>query len=208
VSFFDSLETPWQVAFAEAWEAWRCGSLPIGAAIVLNGEVIARGRNRLGEAHTVAGFLAGTNIAHAEINALVQLPKHLEKQEMHLYTTLEPCPMCAGAIRMSHIRHLHFAAHNHAGVSRLLETDPYMSREWLAVHRPFHDLLENISVILNLLAYIEDNPTPDRYYQYHAERYPTEFTFLMQSAHQAFLANAKHNLQVRDVLDWLAGRLG
>jgi tRNA(Arg) A34 adenosine deaminase TadA len=208
VNFFDSLETPWQVAFEEAWEAWRCGSLPIGAAIVLDGEVIARGRNRLGEAHTLVGFLAGTNIAHAEINALVQIPMHLENQELHLYTTLEPCPMCAGAIRMSHIQHLYFAAHSNSGASHLLETDAYMSREWLTVHRPSNGLLGNASVILNLVAQFEENPTLDRYYQNHAKRYSKEFTFLMQPEHQAFLVRAKHSLQVRDVLDWLAERLG
>ncbi len=158
MSFWDTLETPWQEAFAQAWEAYRAGSLPIGAVVTRDGEIIARGRNRLGEPHQIQGFISGTNIGHAEINALAQIPTALEGHELSIYTTVEPCPMCAGAIRMTHVGNVFYAARDPwAGCANLLESHSYMARDWLKVRGLQGSHLEQVSLVLLLHCIIEQN---------------------------------------------------
>jgi tRNA(Arg) A34 adenosine deaminase TadA len=56
-----------------AWESFRAGSLGIGAVITRDGETLATGRNRLAESDPGEVVLAGTSLAHAELNALAKL---------------------------------------------------------------------------------------------------------------------------------------
>src|SRR5213592_3905917 len=103
--FLDQLAMPWRVCLEEAWVAYRAGSLPIGAAVVgPGGGIVGRGRNRIFETdaeEVQAPCLAGHRLAHAEINALVSVDHAaLSIRECVLYTTLEPCALCVGAIRM------------------------------------------------------------------------------------------------------------
>ena len=80
-------------ALALAREAAEDGEVPVGCVIVRNGEIISRGRNRRE---------AGKNaLAHAEIEAIDGACRALGGWRLcgcTLYVTLEPCPMCAGAI--------------------------------------------------------------------------------------------------------------
>lgn len=74
------------------------GEVPVGAVVVRDGEIIGRGRNRREQ--------AGNALAHAELEAINQACKHLGGWQLvncTLYVTLEPCPMCAGAIINSRI---------------------------------------------------------------------------------------------------------
>ena len=76
-----------------AREAAAGGDVPVGCVIVRDGEVIGRGRNRREE--------AGDATAHAEVEAIRDACARLGGWRLHrcvLYVTLEPCPMCAGAI--------------------------------------------------------------------------------------------------------------
>jgi tRNA(adenine34) deaminase len=76
-----------------AREAAAGGDVPVGCVIVRDGEVIGRGRNRREE--------AGDATAHAEVEAIRDACARLGSWRLHrcvLYVTLEPCPMCAGAI--------------------------------------------------------------------------------------------------------------
>ncbi len=76
-----------------AREAASGGDVPVGCVIVRDGEVIGRGRNRREE--------AGDATAHAEVEAIRDACARLGSWRLHrcvLYVTLEPCPMCAGAI--------------------------------------------------------------------------------------------------------------
>jgi tRNA(adenine34) deaminase len=130
----------WQTALSEAWEAYLRGSYPIGACVVdADGVVIARGRNRLGEPRNVAGgFVAGHDLAHAEINALLNLAAtpRPECRSWTVLTTVEPCPQCAGAIAMSGLRAVEYAAPDPwGGCTRLLTDDPYVSGKRIRVGR-------------------------------------------------------------------------
>ena len=76
-----------------AREAAAEGEVPVGCVIVRNGEIVGRGRNRRETGRTALG--------HAEIEAIAQACQNLggwRLWECTVYVTLEPCPMCAGAI--------------------------------------------------------------------------------------------------------------
>ena len=80
-------------ALALAKEAAAEGEVPVGCVIVRNGEIVGRGRNRRETGKTALG--------HAEIEAIGEACRVLggwRLWECTLYVTLEPCPMCAGAI--------------------------------------------------------------------------------------------------------------
>lgn len=80
-------------ALALAREAAAAGDVPVGCVIVRDGEIVGRGRNRREE--------RGDATAHAEVEAIRDACARLGSWRLHrcaLYVTLEPCPMCAGAI--------------------------------------------------------------------------------------------------------------
>ena len=80
-------------ALALAREAADAGEVPVGCVIVRKGQIVGRGRNRREEGKSA--------LAHAEIEAISQACANLggwRLWECTLYVTLEPCPMCAGAI--------------------------------------------------------------------------------------------------------------
>lgn len=88
-----------------AKEAYADGEVPVGCVIVRNGEIVGRGRNRRETEKTALG--------HAEIEAIGQACEALggwRLWECTLYVTLEPCPMCAGAIINARIPHVVFGA--------------------------------------------------------------------------------------------------
>lgn len=145
MSFWDNLANPWQAALEEAWTAYLHGSLPIGAVIVRGDQIIARGRNRIAEAHEINGFIGGTQISHAELNALVQLSNDADTRGLELYSTMEPCPMCAGAIAMASLKTVHFAVRDAwAGSTHLFEKDGYLAGKRIKLHPPADTTLELI----------------------------------------------------------------
>ena len=82
-----------EMALELAKEAALEGEVPVGCVIVCDGQVVGRGRNRRETAKTALG--------HAEIEAIADACKNLGGWRLWkctLYVTLEPCPMCAGAI--------------------------------------------------------------------------------------------------------------
>ena len=99
-----------QRAVELALKAKQEGNLPIGAVITLDKKIIAEGRNKIWQPH-----FAGTR--HAEIEALHAIPIELwsQSKEMTLYTTLEPCLMCTGAILLHHIGTVIFGAKDTIG---------------------------------------------------------------------------------------------
>lgn len=96
-----------KTALSEAQLAADCGEVPVGAVIVRDGEIIARGRNNREGGKTALG--------HAEINAISEACKSLRGWHLErctLYVTLEPCAMCAGAILNAHIDRVVFGAYD------------------------------------------------------------------------------------------------
>lgn len=88
-----------------AREAADAGEVPVGCVIVRDGAVIGRGRNRREEKQAVC--------SHAEMEAMAQANATLGSWRLDncaLYVTLEPCPMCAGAIINSRIRRVVYGA--------------------------------------------------------------------------------------------------
>lgn len=86
-------------AIAEAKKAESLGEVPIGAVVVREGVIIGRGHNLRETQHNP--------IAHAEIMAIQQASQALDAWRLldcTLYVTLEPCPMCAGAIVQSRVK--------------------------------------------------------------------------------------------------------
>ena len=88
-----------------AQEAADAGEVPVGCVIVRDGAVIGRGRNRREEKQAVC--------SHAEMEAMAQANATLGSWRLDncaLYVTLEPCPMCAGAIVNSRIKRVVYGA--------------------------------------------------------------------------------------------------
>jgi len=107
---WNALSEPWRVSLQEAWESWCEGSAGVGAVIVDgDGRIIARGRNRRHDPRGDAHSIAGTRYAHAEMCALAALPPG-PSDRYTLYSTFEPCLMCSGAIMLSRIPKVRFAA--------------------------------------------------------------------------------------------------
>src|ERR1700761_4474373 len=92
-----SIAAPWQAALAEGWAAFCAGNPPVGAVITGPDEsVAAAGRRRRHDRDVPAGQLAGTSLAHAEVNACAQL-RPGDYRDYTLWATLEPCPLCSAA---------------------------------------------------------------------------------------------------------------
>lgn len=92
-------------AFAAARAAAAAGEVPVGAAVVRDGVILAVAHNRPRELHDPT--------AHAEILAIRAACATLGTERLvgcDLYVTLEPCPMCAGAISFARIRRLYYGA--------------------------------------------------------------------------------------------------
>ncbi|MDP2994199.1 MAG: nucleoside deaminase [Anaerolineales bacterium] len=110
-------------ALREAEQAGLAGESPIGAVIVHNGIIVGRGRARHEERHS--------EIAHAELNALLEAEKHIH-DHIHdgivLYTTVEPCVMCLGAVVMSDVDHIVFGLYDGNIHPEQMLTIPYVRR--------------------------------------------------------------------------------
>jgi len=96
-------------ALGLAREAAAAGEVPVGCVIVRNGQIIGRGRNRREEKSSA--------LSHAEIEAIAEANAALRSwrlEDCALYVTLEPCPMCAGAILNARIPRVFYGARDAA----------------------------------------------------------------------------------------------
>ena len=92
-------------AIAQARLAAATGEIPVGAIVVSNDRILARGHNQT--------ELLSDVTAHAEMIALTAAANHLGDKYLHdctLYVTLEPCPMCAGALAWSQVSRIVYGA--------------------------------------------------------------------------------------------------
>lgn len=96
-----------QEAIKEAKKAAALGEVPVGAVLVRHGEIIARGHNLTIEKNNV--------LLHAEYLVIQQALESLGVRRLDgcaLYVTLEPCPMCAGAILLARPERVYFGAYD------------------------------------------------------------------------------------------------
>lgn len=94
-------------ALEKAAEAYSDGEVPVGAVVVLGDEIVGTGRNRRENNKNA--------LAHAELEAINEACERLggwRLWQCEMYVTLEPCPMCTGAIINSRIRRLVFGAYD------------------------------------------------------------------------------------------------
>ena len=94
-----------RAALALAREAAAHGEVPVGCVITRGGEIVGRGRNRREQTQSAA--------SHAEMEAIADANARLGTWRLDgcsLYVTLEPCPMCAGAIVNARIKRVYYGA--------------------------------------------------------------------------------------------------
>ena len=95
-----------------AEKAKKKGEVPIGAVVVLNGKIVGKGYNLRTKLQMAT--------AHAEVRAIEQACKKLKSwrlPEAEIYVTLEPCPMCMGAVLNARIDKVYFGAYEQKGRS-------------------------------------------------------------------------------------------
>ena len=118
-----------QEALREAELAGLAGEYPIGAVIVIGGEIIARGR----ASHNAMK----SQLRHAELNAMLDGGLRLwhDYRQAILFTTVEPCPLCLGAAVMADIPHIIFGLHDKVVQSdQIVGTNPYVRRHIKSYH--------------------------------------------------------------------------
>lgn len=126
------------MALDEARIAGREEEVPVGAVLTMNGEVLARAHNR------TRALVDPT--AHAEILVLregARLTGNYRLADATLYSTIEPCPMCAGAIVQARVRRLVYGARDEKGgavrsLYRLLD-EPGLNHRVEVVEGLFHE---------------------------------------------------------------------
>lgn len=128
-------EEEWmRLAIAEAELSLTHNDIPIGALVISNGEIIASRHNER--------ELQGDPTAHAEVLAIRDAAKALGTSRLDgatLVTTLEPCPMCAGAALVARISHVVFGAEDpkagSLGSLYQLGEDPRLNHEFAVTPR-------------------------------------------------------------------------
>jgi tRNA(adenine34) deaminase len=109
VDTWHELDEPWRASLELAWEAYLTDTIPVGSVVVAaDGRIVARGRNRIFEppGHGVSG----SRLAHAEVDALAQLPVTDRYRDHVIYSTLEPCLLCTAATLIATVGRIEYAA--------------------------------------------------------------------------------------------------
>ncbi|CDR33340.1 tRNA adenosine(34) deaminase TadA [Criblamydia sequanensis] len=130
-------------ALKEAWKAFQLGEVPVGAILVKNGRIIARGHNQV--------ELLKDATAHAEMLCITIGESAVENwrlKDTTLYCTIEPCCMCAGAMMLSRIPKLVYGAKDirhgaHGSFINIFEKD-----------HPTHTIEITTGVLENECAYL------------------------------------------------------
>jgi tRNA(Arg) A34 adenosine deaminase TadA len=125
---------PMRQALELAWTSFVAGSFGIGAvAVDAAGEVLATGRNRILESEPGDDVLAGSSLAHAEMNVLAKLGyRRHDGADVILHTTLQPCLQCLGAVRLSSVSRIVVLAPDPLwrGLDRLLLDNEFVANNW------------------------------------------------------------------------------
>jgi len=124
-----------KLALNEAKKAEKIGEVPVGAVVIRNGKVIAKGKNERERKQNPC--------SHAEIEAILKAARKLSSwrlDDCELYVTLEPCPMCLAACQASRIRKVIYGAIDPKGgaisLGYLLHQDKRINHRFQVEHYP------------------------------------------------------------------------
>ncbi len=148
---WSALPAPMARAVELAWESACAGSLGIGATISdSTGTVVATGRNRLFEQDPGDDHLAGSALAHAELNALAKVAFADRSSALTVWTTLQPCLQCTAAIRMSRIGRVQVLAPDplFRELHRMRDISPFVASEWPEHARHDADAIAAFALLL------------------------------------------------------------
>ncbi|MDF5758999.1 deaminase [Spongiactinospora sp. TRM90649] len=145
-------DAAWERVLDLAWEGFAAGSTPVGAvAVDAAGAIVAEGRGRRHETDGPPGRLAGSHIAHAEVNALAGLVSGRRYDDHGLLTSLEPCGMCHGAAVQATVGAVHYAgADPFGGTGHLVFDTPQARRRPLRMHGPLPGERGRFAVLLHI----------------------------------------------------------
>ncbi|CAO5184211.1 CMP/dCMP-type deaminase domain-containing protein [Frankia sp. AiPs1] len=152
---------PWPLVMSLAWDAFRGGNLPIGA-VVLDEHGTAVGQAHCARADAIGrpNQLAGSRIAHAEVNALAHLPFRGSFQQHSLYTNVERCCLCMGAALQTGVGAVHYGWRDHYGgaATSMVVHNPQLSRRRTAVVGPADGFVEKMTGLLATCHYFYRRP--------------------------------------------------
>jgi tRNA(Arg) A34 adenosine deaminase TadA len=174
VTAYEDLAAPWRTAVDQAWTSYAGGSLGIGAVVTTaDGEVVVAGRNRVADDEGPAGRLFGTRLAHAELDVLAAL-RGDRRTDLALWTTLEPCLLCSGAILLFDLSVVRFAATDPLwhGTADLPQLNPFVAERWAPRDGPAHGALATFGALLPLLWFLRTRGPDHSVGRAFAERAP------------------------------------
>jgi tRNA(Arg) A34 adenosine deaminase TadA len=127
---YQDLSKEWRMCFHLAVDAFRHNSLPIGCIVFdETGKPISKAHAKMIYASPKSNM-----VQHAEIEALTKVLLPQLEQKLTLYTTVEPCPMCFGAMNVARIAELHYGTRDPwAGSTNLLDGNWYMKRKHIDI---------------------------------------------------------------------------
>ncbi len=137
------------------------GTTPVGAVVTdAQGTIVTTGRGRVYEREAVAGQLSFSHLAHAELNAVAQLPPTHRYEQHVVHTTLEPCVLCVGSAITATAGRIEYAsADPYAGAAHLLLDNMHARRLMPQIGGPATGLAGQLGALLHFAFYFERNPT-------------------------------------------------
>ncbi|MBN2048222.1 MAG: nucleoside deaminase [Anaerolineaceae bacterium] len=158
----DQLPLPWKIVLEESWLAFIEGTVPIGACILdEHGAVVSRNHNHIvvPPGNEIQAPITNHILAHAEMNCILSITdKQFNYNKAVLYSAVEPCPLCMGAIYMSGIRTFFYAAPDaYAGSANLLNTTWYLSLKPVKAHAAQDALLRDLIGALNYYTFLHED---------------------------------------------------
>jgi tRNA(adenine34) deaminase len=148
---WQELELGWKNAFKSAWEEFKLSTTPIGCVIQNeNDKTVAIGKIMIHTNENNGMKLFDTKLAHAEINAILLLNEneHPNISKYTLYTTMEPCVLCFGALVMGNLKYLKYAARDtFGGATSINMTHEFTKRKNINITRPIKEL-EHLQIII------------------------------------------------------------
>jgi tRNA(Arg) A34 adenosine deaminase TadA len=202
---WEALDPAWRETFEGMWEAWREGSIPVGAVLTdETGAIVRRARNRIFEDDPPPPQLSRSRLAHAELNLLVGLTSARTYEDWTLYTSLEPCLLCLGATYKMRDGRLRYAAADRYGgaVGRVRSNDD-MRAHPLLVEGPLPGPLGLLAELLHVAFFLEHRPESNV-----VASYTRELPELVERARALLAASVKRAELLPDALDALWVALG